>query len=475
MSPGGFVLALAALALSSGCAVGPDYKSPRLPPGAAAPFSSVRADLERATPPPDSWWRLYDDPRLDSFVQEAFAANTDLSSAEADLSAARAVLEEARGGRYPATTANFGGMRGRDATVDAILAGDGLKPRTVWKFDDVLDVSYELDLFGHERRSTEASRGDAQAASAARDVIRVEVAAETARAYAQICALGAQLAVAHRSLDVATEAATISTRRRRAGAGTELEVVDAQTLSAQVRASLAPLESQRHAALFELTALLGRAPAFAPTEAQSCVSPLELTALIPVGDGAALLARRPDVRQAERRLAAATARIGVATADLYPRISLIGLYGGADPSLSGLASERSLTWGLGPSVNWSFPDQTGPRAKVRQATANTRGALAAFDGAVLRALMETEQSLAAYSAELDHRQALEDADAQARRAFQIANAQLGAGAVSQLDLLFAEKTLVAADAAVADSDGALVQDQIGVFKALGGGWRMAAQ
>jgi outer membrane protein TolC len=205
-------------------------------------------------------------------------------------------------------------------------------------------------------------------------------------------------------------------------------------------------------------------------EAESCILPPGLKALIPVGDGATLLKRRPDVRQAEQRLAAATARIGVATADLYPRIELKGLIGGVSSELNELATNKGLTWGVGPSISWTFPNQVGPRARVRQTKANAAAALASFDNVVLQALKETEQALATYAAELDRRQALSEVQDRAHKAFDMANNQFLAGALSNLDLLVTEQTLVAADAAVATSDTALVQDQIAVFKALGGGW-----
>ncbi|HEX7758251.1 MAG TPA: TolC family protein, partial [Caulobacteraceae bacterium] len=185
---------------------------------------------------------------------------------------------------------------------------------------------------------------------------------------------------------------------------------------------------------------------------------------------AALLKRRPDVRQADRRVAAATARIGVATADLYPRVSLTGLYGGAGSHLSDLTAEKGLTWGVGPTVSWSFPNQIVPRARIRQAKAGEQAALAGFDSVVLQALKETEQSLAVYSAELDRRDALGEAQDKARRGYELAHGQYLAGAATQLDLLSAEQALVSSESAVAASDAALTQDQIAVFKALGGGW-----
>jgi outer membrane protein TolC len=196
-----------------------------------------------------------------------------------------------------------------------------------------------------------------------------------------------------------------------------------------------------------------------------------LDALVPVGDGAALLKRRPDIRQADRKVAAATARVGVATAELYPRISLTGFFGGASATLPDLTTNDGRAWGVGPSIVWSFPNQAAPRARVRQAKAAATAALAGFDAVVLQALEETESSLATYGAELQRRQALAVAQDKAQKAFELAHDQFVAGALTNLDLLTTEQSLVAADAFVATSDTALVQDQIAIFKALGGGWR----
>jgi outer membrane protein, multidrug efflux system len=461
----------AALAALFGCAVGPHYQPPAPLDGSQGPLVSLTPAAETAAQPPDQWWQLYHDAVLDQLLMEAFGANNDLKAAEANLSAARAVLEGVKAARYPDTALEAGGVYGRDPVTDEILELGGHRPANTWIFDAVFDVSYEVDLFGHVRRSIEASRADADANAAARDAVKITVAAETARAYAQVCALGEQISVARHSLEVVSREADITVERHDAGANSLFDVVRAQGLAAQVRAGIPPLEGQRRAAVFELATLLGRTPSRAPTEAQACVRPPQLDALIPVGDGVELLRRRPDVRLAERRMAAATARIGVATADLYPRISLTGFFGGVSATLPELTTNEARAWGVGPSIKWSFPNQAGPRARVKQAKAGASAALAGFDSAVLRALKETEQSLAAYGSELDRRQALADAQDKAQKAFDLAHDQFLAGALTQLELLTTEQSLVAVDASVAASDAALVQDQIAVFKALGGGWR----
>jgi len=459
------------VAVLTACRVGPNYHAPALPSGTEAPLVSLNAAAETPAQPPDDWWRLYNDTRLDALVQEALRENRSLAAADANFAAARAVLAAAHANRYPSTEVSAGGLYGRDAVTDEILELGGHPPQTIWLMEDVFQAAYEVDLFGRVHRAIEVANANADSVAAARDGARVVVAAQTARDYAAVCVLGEELDVAHHSLDVVSHEADILSQRHQAGANSAYDVARAQALVAQVRSAIPELEGQRRAALFELSAVLGRTPSEAPKDLDACVTPPRLVALIPVGDGAALIKRRPDVRQAERRLAAATAEIGVATADLYPSIHLVGLYGGAATQLSELNTNIGRTWGVGPSISWSFPNMAGPRARVRQARAAEAAALASFDSVVLNALKETEQALALYGAALDNRQSLGDAQDKVHAAFGMAHDQFLAGSISSLDLLTTEQSLVAVDAAVASSDAGLVRDQIAVFKSLGGGWR----
>jgi NodT family efflux transporter outer membrane factor (OMF) lipoprotein len=462
--------AVLAVALGA-CAVGPEYKPPAPPAHATAPLVAPSSSVASPDEAPDAWWKLYEDTTLDALIKEAFAANTDLRIAEANLAGARAIYLAARSARLPQTNVAAGVDYGRNAVTDEILELTGRRPVTLWVYDALLDVNYEIDLFGHVRRSIEAAGAGAEASEAQRNAVRVTVAAETARAYAQLCALGEQLAVARHSLELVSRESEITAQRRAAGAGSEFDEVRAEALVEQVRATIPPLEGQRRAAQFELAALLGRTPADLPTGLDACAKPPQLKTLLPAGDGAALLRRRPDIRAADRRLAAAVAQIGVATADLYPRFSLGALYGSIASPWPKLDTVNGQTWAISPSIDWTFPIQTGLRARVMQAKAGAAAALAYFDSVVLTALKETAQALSTYTAEADHHAALSAAEAKARRAFELAHTQFVAGAVSNLDLLTSEQALVAADAAVAVSDMAMVQDQVAVFKALGGGWR----
>jgi NodT family efflux transporter outer membrane factor (OMF) lipoprotein len=454
------------------CALGPNYAPPTPPAGATAPFRAAGAASTTPGNAPDEWWQLYDDPVLAGLIEEAFTRNADLQVAEENLAASRAIYEGARNLFFPQTELDMGGTYGRDPVTNEILELGGHKPQTLWKYDATLDVSYELDLFGHVRRSVEAARDSAEAVAAARDNLRVTIAAETARAYGQICALGEQINVANQALALAQKQQQIIQQQYDAGAGTQFDTVRAQVVVTQARAALPPLQGQREVALYELTALLGETPANAPVAVEECSQPPHLSAPVPVGDGAALLQRRPDIREADRQLAAALANVGVATADLFPRVTLSGFYGGAASHINMLGSNNGLIWGVGPAISWSFPNMAGPLAQLAEARANERGAVDHFDSVVLQALKETEQALALYGAELQHHDELAAAQNEAQTEYSLAQNQYQAGGISTLDLLAAEQTLTNANEAVAASDTALVQYQIGVFKALGGGWQM---
>jgi NodT family efflux transporter outer membrane factor (OMF) lipoprotein len=461
--------------LLSGCALGPNYRAPVPPIGAQAPFVSALSTDTTDDDVPNAWWRLYDDPEMNVLIEQAFRANQDLKTAEANLAASRAIYEGARTALFPSTEVNFSGTYGRDPTTDEILELGGNKPQTTWLFDSVLDASYELDLFGHVRRSIEAARDNSEAVAAARDDLLVTVAAETARAYGQICTLGEQLQVAQESLVLATKELAIVQQRLDAGAGSNFEVVRSEVLVAQVRATLPPLLGQRRAALFELTALLGQTPSAAPAALDRCVTPPRLITLMPVGDGATLLRRRPDIREADRNLAVSLAQIGVATADLFPRITLNGFYGGATNQINMLGSNSGLAWGVGPAISWSFPNMSGPLARLAQAKAKRDASVAQFDSIVLEALKETEQALSIYEAEIDHHSALTMAQSEAHQELRLAQEQYQDGTISSLDLLNSDQTSIASDSAVAISDASLMEDQIALFKALGGGWQRSSQ
>jgi len=462
--------ALALCAMLAGCAVGPRFTPPATPPTAGGPFVSAnRPNAAVSAPLPAHWWRLYQDPVLDSLVSEALVHNEDLKVAAANLAYARGLLEEARAGRFPTTDLTASGPGyGRDAFQ--VFANS---PATT-AYSAGFTASYEVDLFGRIRRGIQAARANAEAVQAAEDVARVTVAAETAGAYADICGYGEQLDVARQSVQLVKQTYDLTVAERDAGALSDYDVAREGVILAQAQAVIPPLQSQRRVALFTLAALIGKTPAQVPNEAAACRVPPKLTQPLPVGDGAALLRRRPDLREAERQLASATYRIGVATADLYPTITLGGSVANGATTVGGLGNTSGATYSVAPGLDWTFPNILTARAHIHEAGAQASGALASFDGVVLQALKETESALATYDSELDHHVSLVRAKTTADEALRLVDVQFKAGAVSFLDLITTEQTAVAADQAVAQSDQTISSDQVAVFQALGGGWEDAA-
>jgi len=457
--------AISALALAA-CAAGPNYVPPLPVATAQGPLATAGAPVSEAQTP-DQWWKLYDDPVLNGLVADALAANTDIRVAVARLDRARASLRRARSDLLPQTNISASPLYGR---LPADQRAPGAK-REDWQVDAGLDVSYELDLSGRVRREIEAAHGDVAAAAADADAVRVAIVAETTRAYIEAASAAEQIKVARNIVDLLDHSTGITQKRFEAGRAEKLDVSRLSALAEQRRAEIPPLIAERQAALDRLAMLTGRVPSALPELARTRETTPTVSQLIPVGDGGTLLARRPDVRAAERRLAADTARIGIATADLYPRITLGGSIGQSSAGFSDLFGAGPLRWLLGPLISWNFPNQSAARARIAEAKADRDGALATFDGAVLRALQETDTALSAYAQSLNRRQALTSARDAAANAARIIQARQREGQVDYLALIDAERTNAEAEAALAQSNFAVASAQIDLFRALGGGWQ----
>lgn len=463
------LLAGASALTLAACATGPDYVRPATPTAAAAPFQSVSPAVATTDTDNGDWWRLYRDPVLDGLVADALKANTDIRVAVARLARARASLREVKGDRLPQAIAGASGTYGR-ASAGTVPPG---ADRQGWTVDAGLDVAYEVDLFGRVSRGVEAARGDVGAAQADADAVRVAVVADTTRAYADAASAAERLAVAERIVALLDRALKTTERRKEVGLTTGLDTARIAALRNQRQAEVPAIAAERQAALFRLATLTGRTPAELPPVAAQRTETLRLAQPIPVGDGAALLARRPDVRAAERRLAAATARIGVATADLYPRISLGGSVGSTGTGLGNLFGGGPLNWLLGPLISWNL-NVSQTRARIAGAEADSQAALATFDGTVLRALEETETALSNYARALERRTALQAARDQAAVAARITRAQQREGQIDSLAQLDAERTFADTEATLALADAEIARAQIDVFRALGGTWQARA-
>lgn len=459
---------LAILALAGCATAGPDYRPPvqsaATAPAAQGHFVSAEGPgLASEASLPDRWWQLYNDPRLDGLIVQALAANADLRAADANLARAEAILREAEAGRTVSTSVEGGVTLSRPAAT-----GRGLPGRV--GYDLGLSAGYPLDLNGRITRAIEAGRADVEATAAARDFVRVSVAAATARAYAQVCAANYSLRINQQVLAVQRQTLDATRRLAKGGRGTAFDVSRAQTAVDSSEASLPAFAADRQTSLYTLAALLGRPPAVYPAEVADCAALPALTRPLPVGDGAALIRRRPDIRQAERTIAADTARLGVATADLYPQVSIGGSLGLSGP-LKSLGSGTAFGFGLGPLLSWSFPNRPVVHARIAQADAQVQADLATFDATVLDALRQTESALENYRRNAQRADALARAQASASLSAQQASRLFRFGRGDFLSLLDAQRSLATAEAQSAAANTQLLQDQIAIFLALGGGWQ----
>ncbi len=461
---------LASMLVLGGCmTVGPDYK---LPEGAVvnAPYANAPIDGADQAPvtqgtAPSKWWRLYDDPALDELVSEALISNADIRVAAANLARSRAEVEFAnrQGGFSSRSSVAF--QRAQESAEQYLLTE---KLPVVNEGALELSVSYEFDLFGKLKRGVEAARADDEAVEAAVDLARITVVADVVRAYVESCSAAEELRIAQKSLALQKERVRLTQRLREAGRSNQSEVTRGQTQSETLAADIPRFVARRRVAQYRLAMLLARAPSALPPAALACSKLPKLREPIPAGDGASLLKRRPDVRQAERQLAASTARIGVATAALYPSVSFgasVGSVGVAE-DLLGATTNR---WAFGPLINWSFPIN-GQRARVVQAEAASGGALAHFDGVVLNALRETQSSLATYASDATRADNLRTAYRSAVESADETHRLYTAGRESFVADLDATRTLTSVAAQVAAAESQVAQDQVNLFLALGGGW-----
>ncbi|MFK2891721.1 efflux transporter outer membrane subunit [Dyella flagellata] len=462
-------LALCVCTLVAGCAaVGPDYHLPAQAtvnaPAAQGGFVSA-SNGTSISALPEHWWKLYDDPALDRLIGQTLAANTQLRVAEANLQYSDALRTEADSqhfsGSVDAATA------WNHPSEEAVLKHVGVTPYQ--NYNGGVSVNYDLDLFGAIRRGEEAARANDEAAEAARDLVRINVVAETVRAYADVCNAGHEISLMRQRIGVEQNDVRLTQLMVSHGRTSPVEVARQQDTMATVQAQLPALEAAQRNALFRLATLAGQPPANFDRALLACDAPLQLDQLLPVGNGQAMLKRRPDVRAAERHLAAATARIGVATAALYPDIKFgvsVGSTGKAVDALTGYTNR----FAIGPQISWNL-NRNVVRARIEQANAQTRASLAAFDGTVLEALREVETSLNNYAADLDKQHQLQLArDNAAHRTEQMEELQKG-GRIDSLTLLAAERDRWAAEQLLATGEATLNHDQVAIFLALGGGWR----
>ncbi len=453
---------LLALALAA-CAVGPNYHAPAIAPAVvrsaeAPPF--IRQDPEA------KWWQQFSDPELDSLVARALGANLDLRVAADRVKAARAVFVGSQLDAAPHVPLEAGYAKG-----DQQQPGFGTARYPYASATLGLDAQWEIDIFGHVRREIEAARAELGAADAEQRAAEVTVAAEVARNYFLLRGTQTRLTVARRNLDSQQQTEALTRVRYEGGRVSELDVERAVARRQATEATIPPLEAQQKQSMYRLAVLLGERPGtldeeLAPAEIQPYARPL------PVGDLSALLERRPDVRAAERRLAAASAHVGVATADLFPRVTVSGfvgfLSGDVGQLFSTAGSNDARAWSVTPTVSWPAFDLGTVRARLRVRQAELDEASAEYTQTTLVALEETENSFTAYVTEQAALKSLAEQARASAHATELAELQYRAGTTDFLTLLDSQRTQLEAQDEAVQAETAVNLSVVSIYKALGG-------
>lgn len=478
----------------TGCTVGPDYE----PPSVAVPerFHSVPGEAggrlkpmgpTAATQPVGdaevaelaTWWRAFKDPTLDGLIDRAVAGNLDLRRAEARLREARALLAAERSGFFPELDARGSVTRSRTSQSGPLPPGQSSES-TLWRAG--FDARWELDVFGGTRRAVEAARAELGAAEEDRNAVLTSLLAEVASNYIALRGTQQQLRIAFDNIESQKQTLAFNRARFEAGLVSELDVSRSAAQLASFEATVPTLRVAEASAIHRLAVLLGVTPGTLREELGEVPDGQPRTAgsvpmalpEVPVGLPSELLRRRPDVRRAERRLAAATARIGVATADLFPRFSLTGSLGTQGNEAPRLVEARSIFWSIGPAVSWNVFDGGRVRANIEAQNARQAQALADYERTVLLSLEEVENAVTGYARNVERRAALARAVEASRRSVELAAGRFagGEGLGDLLDVLLAQRDLFQAEEALVRVDTQLSADLVALYKALGGGWSM---
>ena len=453
------ICASATALVLSGCALRSPYRAPEPAP---VTLAETQAAVFTANHYDPLWWRLFDDPVLEQLEQQALDANHDLRAAVARVDQARAALTDAQLDRFPVGTVG--------ASVDVrsqTIPGFSEAPVRTTTYRAGLDAFWEIDLFGAVRSSIAAAGATANAFEASLEDARVLVAADVARNYFELRGLQQRLAVAERSLTNHQETMRLAQVRRDAGAGEEQDVASASASVAAVEASIPPLRAGIASLTYRLAVLTGTRPGELTVDLEPRPYGSLMTAL-PLGDPDALLRRRPDVRAAERRLAATTAREGIAAADLLPRVSISGFLGLLAGRGNLFAQGDSRAWAVTPALAWTGLDFGSARARLRGAEAATRETLALYEQTVLRAIEETDAALTDYREDQARLDRLMEQSVQSSRAADLARVRYREGLSDFLTLLDAERTQLAAEDAVAGAEATVFTGAVRVYQALGG-------
>lgn len=463
-----FILALTL----GGCVnLAPDYQRPttELPTDWSAP------EGQSATALGAQWWKIYGNAQLERMVEEALARNANLAVAVARVDEARALLGETRSGQFPTLDASYGRVR----TQSSLRSSTPLPPGVLRQRDNyrgTLNVSYELDLWGRLRNATKAARAELLATVATRETVRIALAADVVQAYFALRSLDEQVAATERSVVSRGESLALQKKRFDAGVISEFEYRQLEAEELAARAQLPVLEQRRAQQENALAVLLGRSPRAIYTDAvveKAAVTdePARQRALVvPAGLPSELLLQRPDLIEAEQRLIAANARIGAARAAYFPSLSITGFFGGESAAMSELFTGPAGTWQAAASLTQPIWNAGRVGAQVDAANARQRQALAQYQGTIQNAFREVRDAIVAQAKTREQFDAENRRAATLREALRLAKLRYKSGVASQLDVLDAERNLLAAELNRSDALRAQRAAVADLLKALGGGW-----
>lgn len=464
----GLVKKLSVLAVSAvlaACAVGPDYKQPEM----SAPDQFVSPDPQFSAAAVESdFWKAFDDQPLNDMIEQALQANHDIRIAIASLREARAIRGESRLDFGPTVTASAGRSETRVSQRQAPVAAI---PRDQDYYDGGFDAFWELDFFGRTRRNVEANSALVQAAEAGVYNTQVTITAEVARNYFELRGEQQRLAVAQRNAENQRETLRITTARLDAGRGTQLDTSRAQAQLSSTLATIPDFETAITRSILRLGVLTGQSPEALIPQLSAAKELPTLPTVQNIGTPELLLRRRPDIRVAERQLASATAQIGVAVGDLFPRISFVGHWGFDAINSGDLGKSSSETFAFGPSIQWAAFDLGRVRQHIKQREAATDRALAEYQQTVVQALEETDASMTAYAKAKVKQAHLQDSTTASLEAVTLARARYESGVADFLTVLDAERSALTAEDQLALSETQTATALLATYKALGGGFR----
>lgn len=489
------LLAYACLLMFSGCAVGPDFHSPKasVPPtwtGPAARTTSQPATAPAAEVDLSQWWTSFNDPKLTALVQQAVRSNKDVLLAEARIRQARASRDVAVAALFPtlngvgsytrsqaagvsggsSSGASGGGSTGTKGAAASSAAAAPVRAPIQNNYQMGLDASWQIDVFGGVRRNIEATEADLRAAEEDRQAVILTLVSEVATSYINLRGFQRQIVIAQENLQIQQHSADLTRQKLHGGLVSQLDVAIADAQVATTASAIPPLEISARQAIYTLGVLLGRQPESLVAELSADAPIPPVPPEVPTGLPSTLLRRRPDIRQAEAQIHAATARVGVATANLFPQFAMTASAGYQSDLLHTLTHSTNGLWSFGPSMDWKLFDGLANLANIEVQKALQEQTALTYEKTILTALQDVENALIAYSKEQEHRKVLQEAVAANRKAVQLSIQSYTQGLTDFLSVLVSQLALYNAENALVQSTTAVSTDLVSLYVALGGGW-----